>query len=161
MAIENWCDKMEFQGRGAAHIHGVAWCNLQKVSKMLDMQGTKSASEDQLEDDDEDNDDHENDKDEDLLNLNDDEGYSEGDSGAKSELERGFIKLRMNETLRKEEENALISFADKFVTCTLNPDLAAKMIDETISLKDGIEIVKKSKGNANTSPYENLQEAFP
>ena len=21
MAIENWCDKMEFQGRGAAHIH--------------------------------------------------------------------------------------------------------------------------------------------
>ena len=25
MSIENWCDKMEFQGRGAAHIHGVAW----------------------------------------------------------------------------------------------------------------------------------------
>jgi hypothetical protein len=32
MSVENFSDKMEFQGRGAAHIHGVAWCNLQKVS---------------------------------------------------------------------------------------------------------------------------------
>ena len=54
-------------------------------------------------------------------------------------------KLRNNETLRKEEENALISFADKFVTCTLNPDMAAKMIDDTTSLSDGREIVKKAK----------------
>ena len=27
MAIENFSDKMEFQGRGAGHIHGAAWCN--------------------------------------------------------------------------------------------------------------------------------------
>ena len=31
MAVENFSDKMEFQGRGAAHIYGVAWCNLQKL----------------------------------------------------------------------------------------------------------------------------------
>ena len=38
MAIENFSDKMEFQGRGAAHIHGVAWCNLEKVSKVLNLE---------------------------------------------------------------------------------------------------------------------------
>ena len=32
MAIENWSDKMEFQGRGAAHIHGVAWCDLHRIA---------------------------------------------------------------------------------------------------------------------------------
>ena len=37
MAIENWSDKMEFQGRGAAHIHGVAWCNLKKVAMGMKM----------------------------------------------------------------------------------------------------------------------------
>ena len=126
MSIENWCDKMEFQGRGAARIHGVAWCNLGKVSQVLDMKGTTPDSEDELEEDDD-----EDDKDQDFLN---DEGYSEGDSGAKSELERAFYKLRNNETLRKEEKNALVSFADKFVTCTLNPDMAAKMIDESTSI---------------------------
>ena len=52
MAIENWCDKMEFQGRGAAHIHGVAWCNLVKVSQVLDMEDREPPSEDEFEDDD-------------------------------------------------------------------------------------------------------------
>ena len=26
---------MEFQGRGAGHIHGVAWCDIQKVSELI------------------------------------------------------------------------------------------------------------------------------
>ena len=58
MSIENWCDKMEFQGRGAAHIHGVAWCNLEKVSQVLDMKGTEPDSMDEWEvdSDDDDND---------------------------------------------------------------------------------------------------------
>ena len=30
MAITNFCDNMEFQGRGAGHIHGVAWSDLKK-----------------------------------------------------------------------------------------------------------------------------------
>ena len=135
MAIENWCDKMEFQGRGAAHIHGVAWCNLVKVSQVLDMENREPSSEDEFEDDD-DEDGDENDKEKEIINnSNDNEGYSEGDYGLKSELERAFEKLRNNETLRKEEENALVAFADKFVTCTLNPDMAAKMIDETIEYR--------------------------
>ena len=30
MNITYWSDKMEFQGRGASHIHGVAWSDLKK-----------------------------------------------------------------------------------------------------------------------------------
>ena len=26
---------MEFQGRGAGHIHGVAWCDLKEISKLI------------------------------------------------------------------------------------------------------------------------------
>ena len=36
MRIMYWSDKMEFQGRGAGHIHGVAWSDLQAVSKLIE-----------------------------------------------------------------------------------------------------------------------------
>ena len=35
MKITYWSDKMEFQGRGAGHIHGVAWCDLEKIHEMI------------------------------------------------------------------------------------------------------------------------------
>ena len=141
MSIENWCDKMEFQGRGAAHILGVAWCNLEKVSQVLDMKCTSPDSEDELEDASEDDD---NNSDKDMhCDLYDDAENS--NVGPRSDLERAFDKLRMNETLKKDEEDALVAFADKFVTCTLNPDMAAKMISATTSPSCGIEIVRKAK----------------
>ena len=34
LAIKNFCDKLEFQGRGAGHIHGVAWSDLKKVAAL-------------------------------------------------------------------------------------------------------------------------------
>ena len=36
MRIKYWCDKMEFQGRGAGHIHGVAWCDLEEISELIE-----------------------------------------------------------------------------------------------------------------------------
>ena len=36
MKITYWSDKMEFQGRGAGHIHGVAWCDLQKINEIIE-----------------------------------------------------------------------------------------------------------------------------
>ena len=36
MKIKYWCDKMEFQGRGAGHIHGVAWSDLAEISKLIE-----------------------------------------------------------------------------------------------------------------------------
>ena len=36
MRILYWSDKMEFQGRGAGYIHGVAWSDLQAVSRLIE-----------------------------------------------------------------------------------------------------------------------------
>ena len=35
LKIRYWSDKMEFQGRGAGHIHGVAWSDLKEISEMI------------------------------------------------------------------------------------------------------------------------------
>ena len=35
MIIIKYSWKVEFQGRGAGHIHGTAWCNLDKISDCL------------------------------------------------------------------------------------------------------------------------------
>ena len=53
--------------------------------------------------------------------------------------------MRSDGKLKKKEMKSLIAFADRFVTCKLNPDMAAKMIDETTSLSEGLKIVKKVK----------------
>ena len=45
MSIVNFSDKLEFQGRGAGHIHGAAWCDLSKVSEVLDIQSKIDDSE--------------------------------------------------------------------------------------------------------------------
>ena len=131
MEIENWSDKMEFQGRGAAHIHGVAWCNLQKVAELIDIDTVVSEYEEEMEL----SEDEVHEKSEDTIN----------DSVSVSKLENAFHKLRMGGKLTQEEEKALIAFSDKFVTCTLNPDMAAKMIDENLTADDGKEIVNIAK----------------
>ena len=51
----------------------------------------------------------------------------------------------MGGELLPNEEEALVAFADKFVTCTLNPDMAAKMIDEKVTAEEGEAIVKIAK----------------
>ena len=141
MEVENFSDKMEFQGRGAAHIHGVAWCNLQKVSQVLNSECRNTDTKDNFESDSDCDfeDDLENDSDIEL------EQDADTDFESKSGLEKAFEKLRLDEKLKKKERKALVAFADRFVTCTLNPDMAAKMIDETVSIEEGIKIVKKVK----------------
>ena len=117
MAIENWSDKMEFQGRGAAHIHGVAWCNLNKIANGMRMDIDDDDLTDEIE---------ENAKER-------SENITKDDCALETELERAFFQLRMGGKLSPKEEEALIAFADKFVTCTLNPEMAATMIDENLT----------------------------
>ena len=111
MNIENFSDKMEFQGRGAGHIHGSAWCNLRKISQDLDIECNLTDSEDDFDSD------YEDDLEE--------ENVIDG----KSSLETALKKLRMGDKLKKIEDKALIAFAEKFTTGTLNPAMAASMID--------------------------------
>ena len=207
-----------FSGRGAAHIHGVAWCNLRKVSEMMeqenaekndigdesdssesvegdtDLETDKSGEasffefedpeeeimhnyfEDQREknrslnnskesfiefEDPEDEIMHNYFKDQREKNrsLNNSKGPGKKNRSlniskdpcennpedSKCTLEKAFDKLRNRDTLDKEEEKALINFADRFVTCTLNPDMAAKMVSKDTDISEGRRIVKIAK----------------
>ena len=49
MAIINFSDKLEFQGRGAAHIHGAAWCDIRKISQSINLTVPRSESDEEIE----------------------------------------------------------------------------------------------------------------
>ena len=140
LALTNFCDKMEFQGRGAGHIHGVAWSNLKKVSKLIEEEKKAgiilSKKHNETEDDVEIGDNKENDESE----------YEDNDKTEDTEnisyLESAYRKLRENKPLIEAEEHVLIDFVDRAVTCTLNPDMAAKMIDINMDRKEGLKIIE-------------------
>ena len=129
LRIKYWSDKMEFQGRGAGHIHGVAWSDLKEVSKLIEKEKdigvilSKSEAE----------------SDEEEKNVD----------GDISNLERAYKSLRENIPLNDAEENALIDFVDRSVTCSLNPDMVAKMIDINRSKEDGLKIIDIVKACLN------------
>ena len=59
-----------------------------------------------------------------------------------SHLENAYRSLRENKPLIEAEEDALVDFVDRSVTCTLNPELAAKMINVNYDKEHGLKIVK-------------------
>ena len=109
---------------------------LKKISEDLDIECYLTDSEEDSESDDDD----ESYPEDDLEDASEKNAQTKIET--ESDLEKAFKKLRKGEKLKKNEENALVAFADKFTTCTLNPDMAAKMIDETTSLSEGIKIVE-------------------
>ena len=87
LAIKYFSDKMEYQGRGAGHIHGVAWSDLTKVSEMIAKErevGVILSSQD---------------KDQDMLHL-----------------ENAYKCLREGQPLIEAERDTLIGFIDRAVT---------------------------------------------
>ena len=121
LRIKYWSDKMEFQGRGAGHIHGVAWSDLKEVSKLIEKEREVGII---------------------LSNGKDKCDIEENDkNGDLSNLEKAYKSLRENIPLNDAEEKALIDFVDRSVTCTLNPDMAAKMIDVKRSKGVGLKII--------------------
>ena len=71
--------------------------------------------------------------------------HYEGDKKT-SNLENAYKSLRENVSLTKAQEEALIDFVDRSVTCTLNPELAAKMIDTTKTKSFGLKVIETRLG---------------
>ena len=89
--------RIEFQARGAAHIHGVLWLDLEKIENELDKDQTNK----------------------------------------KMNLVSAFKKLRFEEQLTEEEKNSLVLFTDRFISCSLNPNL---MTQEVIDIVKEVNI---------------------
>ena len=129
VACSNILPKMEFQGRGAGHIHGVACCDLRKVSELIKEEKKNGV----------------------ILQKEREEDVSSEDGI--SSLENAFRSLRGHIPLTEDEEKVLIDFVDRSVTCTLSPDLAAKMIDVKNDKDYGkkiIQIVKECLNHHHT-----------
>ena len=115
--------------RSRCRPHGTAWCNLNKVSRILVIDGNLTDSEDDYDTEDE----VENeDWDVNQQNIEDTETI----------LEKAFKKLKKEEKLKIEK--ALIALADKFTTCTLNPEMAARKIDELTPVSNRDRIVEQA-----------------
>ena len=112
---------MEFQGTGAGHIHGVAWCDLNEISELIKKERRVG-----------------------IILSKDDENSEKDDKSTEdvNHLENAYKSLRENKSLSTDEENALTDFVDRSVTCTLNPELAAKMVDVKKNREDGLKIIK-------------------
>ena len=111
---------MEFQGRGAGHIHGVAWCDLAEIFKLIKEEKKVGV----------------------VLCPDDNTPEKEEETEEVNHLENAYRNLRENKPLSESEEKSLIDFVDRSVTCTLNPEMAAKMIDVNKTKEDGRKIIK-------------------
>ena len=93
MKVRHISYRVEFQGRGAGHIHGVLWVDLEEVTKdMKDDMNEITINE---------------------LELTGTHVNSE------TLLVDAYEKLRKKEKVTNPEKKALEKFADKFCTCTL------------------------------------------
>ena len=100
MKVKNISYRVEFQGRGAEHIHGVIWSNLSLFEKPKKSPSGKDP-EDQTTD-------------------------SREETREFKHLTTAFKKMRENHCLKPEERIELEKFIDTFIACSLNPATLAE-----------------------------------
>ena len=88
MKITYWSDKMEFQGRCAGHIHGVAWSDLKKVSELIKEEKKAGI----------------------ILPIDNNDMENTSSDEVVSHLENAYRSLRENKPLIEAEEDALVDF---------------------------------------------------
>ena len=104
MCVQFYSYRVEFQERGPGHIHGVLWCNLMKMERLVLTEGKLKIQD----------------------NPSDDsECPLEG-------LTAVFQKLRTDEEMDKEERTTLSTFIDSFITVSINPEIVGEDIAKAV-----------------------------
>ena len=98
MKVRHITYRVEFQGRGAGHNHGVLWVDLEEINK--DMKEELKEEMEKVK-----------------KSILEEEGYEEK-VNSETVLVDAYEKLRNNEKLKKSEGRALELFADEFCTCS-------------------------------------------
>ena len=106
MNVQYYTYKIEFQERGAGHVHGTLWLNLAKMEKLI------KSSDGELIDGGPQNK---------CLNDIENDYPFQGISNA-------FRKLKNNEDLNKREVESLTNFVDEFVTVSTNEDKVGEKV---------------------------------
>ena len=113
MCASYYTYKVEFQDRGAAHIHGTLWVNLDELEEMVrGVDGElRAPAKEQNENKNKDG------------NEKDKKGYLDG-------LKLAFRKLRKNEKLNNEDKEVLAKFIDEFTTVSIHGNTVGKYVAE-------------------------------
>ena len=101
MHVKNYAYKVEFQDRGAGHVHGTLWLRLDKIENLIkDPDGTLRERND---------------------NDSDDEAIFKG-------LAKAFNKFRNDQKLNMEEESAVRNFIDEFTTVSIHENTVGQEV---------------------------------
>ena len=103
MLVENYTYKVEFQDRGAGHIHGTLWLKLEMMEWLI-----------------------RNEKDE--LFLPD----KKQEKGPLKGISSAFKKLKNNEILDDDEKEALVNFIDEFTTVSTNENVVGADVSRMV-----------------------------
>ena len=127
MKVKDLSYKVEFQGRGAGHIHGVLWS---KISSFEVENPDDSDGED---------------------------GISKKEPKAKEfeYLTSAFKNLKDGNPLSVWEKADIEKFVDKFVTCSLNPDKLGKFVSNGWELAKLAKEVQTHKHTRTCHKYDN------
>ena len=114
MKIRHITYRVEFQGRGAGHIHGVLWVDLEEINKEMKQELEREINKVEI----------------DMLT----EGKHEEKVNKETVLVDAYDNLRRNEKLKMAEVRALELFADKFCTCSLNSNEVGEKVAKIAKL---------------------------
>ena len=139
MSVQDYSLKVEYQGRGAAHYHGLLWLDLEKLDKKVKIKDFRhsitefnydikdiTTEEEQL---------HYNE----LIELGKEEYLSSEEQSRCENLRESFPfhrirsafrKLRISETLTGIEEEAIIRFINAFSSVSLHPATSGIAVSE-------------------------------
>ena len=119
MNVNYHTEKIEFQDRGAGHVHGTLWLNLHKIEKLVKMPDGSLQNPPKQEGEGKE-------KTEEKLEEKTEEKLEECPAPDLEtpfkHIRSAFRKFRNEEPLREVEKEAVKNFADAFSTCSLNPD---------------------------------------
>ena len=134
MNVQYYTYKVEFQERGAGHIHGTLWLNLEKLEDLV--------------------------RSDDGPLIENKEHKFEGLHGENLHplkgLKRAFKKLKDNEKINGEEKEALKNFVDEFTTVSTNKNV----VGETVS-KIVLEVNKHSHTKSCQKHESQCRFLFP
>ena len=104
MNVQFYTFKVEFQERGAGHIHGTIWLNLENLENLVRINGK----------------------------LSNPSGHSEESNRPLKGIKKVFEKLKNNQPLTIQDSDCLVTFIDEFVTVSTDEKKVGKDVSAIV-----------------------------
>ena len=158
MHVKYYTYKVEFQDRGAGHIHGTLWLQLDKIEKLERHVDGSLNPRDEAESCDQEIQDSQIMEDDDLekgqKNKPDKKPLFKG-------LENAFKKFRNNQQLNEHEVEAIINFIDEFTTVSLHENTVGREVVKIASEVNNHHHTKTCRKHDSTCRFKYPRDPSP